>query len=416
MFYHSEIMPSKIADSKLAGKGRRSYEWAASRMGIVEKIRAKNESTQSLAGLRLGFCLHITKETSVLAMAAKSLGADIAICSANPLSTQDDIAAFLYNKGMNVYAWRGETESEYQQCIRNVLALKPVIVTDDGGDLHIMAHQQKVKGIAGGTEETTSGVKRLIALEKASRLLYPVIAVNNARTKYLFDNRHGTGQSTLDGILRATGILMAGKNVVICGYGWVGKGVATRARGMGAIVTVTEVDPIKAIEAKMDGFEVMQLSDAAPIGDVFVTCTGQTCVIRNEHFLKMKDAAILANAGHFDVEIDTESLYAISRRPLRITPNIERFDVNGKRLFLLSKGRVVNLVAAEGHPPEVMALSFANQLLSILHIARNHDKMEVKVHSVPEKIDEEVGSYALDAMGIRIDEMTEEQKRYQHSS
>jgi adenosylhomocysteinase len=409
-------VPGKIADSNLADKGRRSYEWAASRMGIVEKIRAINESGQLLAGFRLGFCLHITKETSVLVMAAKSLGADIAICSANPLSAQDDIAAFLYNKGVNVYAWRGETELEYQQCIRNVLSFTPVIVTDDGGDLHSMAHQQKSKGIAGGTEETTSGVKRLVALERASRLLYPVIAVNNARTKYLFDNRHGTGQSTLDGILRSTGILLAGKNVVVCGYGWVGKGVATRAKGMGGIVTVTEVDPIKAIEAKMDGFEVMRMSDAAPSGDVFVTCTGQTCVIRKEHFLKMKDAAILANAGHFDVEIDTESLYAISRRPLRIMPNIERFDVNGKRLFLLSKGRVVNLVAAEGHPPEVMALSFANQLLSILHISKNYDKMELKVHSVPEKIDNDVGSYALDALGIRIDEMTEEQKRYLHSS
>jgi adenosylhomocysteinase len=407
----------KIADSTLADKGRRSYEWATSHMGIIEKIRAKNESSQLLTGFRLGFCLHITKETSVLAMAAKSLGADIAICSANPLSAQDDIAAFLYNMGLNVYAWRGETDSEYQQCIRNVLAFKPVIVTDDGGDLHSMAHQQKAKGIHGGTEETTSGVKRLVAIERASRLIYPVIAVNNARTKYLFDNRHGTGQSTLDGILRATGILLAGKNLVVCGYGWVGKGVATRARGMGAIVTVTEVDPIKAIEAKMDGFEVMPMLDAAPAGDIFVTCTGQTCVIRKEHFLKMKDAAILANAGHFDVEIDIKSLYGISScQPVQIDPNIERYDVNGRRLFLLSKGRVVNLVAAEGHPPEVMALSFANQLLSILYIAKNHDKMEVKVHGVPEQIDQDVGSYALDSMDIRIDQMIEEQEHYQHSS
>ena len=410
-------MPGKIADSNLADKGRRSYEWAASRMGIVEKIRAINESGQLLAGFRLGFCLHITKETSVLVMAAKSLGAHIAICSANPLSAQDDIAAFLYNRGVNVYAWRGETESEYQQCIRDVLAFRPAIITDDGGDLHSMAHQQKANGIEGGTEETTSGVKRLVALQRASRLLYPIIAVNNARTKYLFDNRHGTGQSTLDGILRATGILFAGKNIVVCGYGWVGKGVATRARGMGAIVTVTEVDPIKAIEAKMDGFEVMRMSDAAPAGDVFVTCTGQTCVIRKEHFLKMKDAVILANAGHFDVEIDIESLYNISRyQPAQISPNIERFDVNGKRLFLLSKGRVVNLVAAEGHPPEVMDFSFANQLLSILYIAKNHDSMEVKVHSVPEQIDQDVGSYALDSMGIKIDQMIEEQEHYQHSS
>jgi adenosylhomocysteinase len=407
----------KISDSTLADKGRRSYEWATSHMGIVEKIRARNENSQLLTGFRLGFCLHITKETSVLAMAAKSLGADIAICSANPLSAQDDIAAFLYNMGLNVYAWRGETDSEYQQCIRNVLAFKPVIVTDDGGDLHSMAHHHKAKGIRGGTEETTSGVKRLVALERASRLIYPVIAVNNARTKYLFDNRHGTGQSTLDGILRATGILLAGKNLVVCGYGWVGKGVATRARGMGAKVTVTEVDPIKAIEAKMDGFEVMPMLDAAPAGDIFVTCTGQTCVIRKEHFLKMKDAAILANAGHFDVEIDIKSLYGISsRQPVQINLNIERFDVNGRRLFLLSKGRVVNLVAAEGHPPEVMALSFANQLLSILYIAKNHDKMEVKVHDVPEQIDQDVGTYALDSMDIRIDQMTEEQEHYQHSS
>jgi adenosylhomocysteinase len=410
-------MPGKIADNNLADKGRRSYEWAASRMGIVEKIRAINESSQLLAGFRLGFCLHITKETSVLVMAAKSLGADIAICSANPLSAQDDIAAFLYNRGVNVYAWRGETESEYQQCILDALAFRPAIITDDGGDLHSMAHQQEAKDVVGGTEETTSGVKRLVALERASRLLYPIVAVNNARTKYLFDNRHGTGQSTLDGILRATGILLAGKNIVVCGYGWVGKGVATRAKGMGAIVTVTEVDPIKAIEAKMDGFEVMRMSDAAPVGDVFVTCTGQTCVIRKEHFLKMKDAVILANAGHFDVEIDIESLYNISRyQPVQISPNIERFDVNGKRLFLLSKGRVVNLVAAEGHPPEVMALSFANQLLSILYITKNHDTMEVKVHSVPEQIDQDVGSYALDSMGIKIDQMIEEQEHYQHSS
>jgi len=411
-------MPGKIANSKLASNGRRSYEWAASHMSIVEKIRAKNEHSQPLAGFRLAFCLHITKETCVLVMAAKSLGADIAICSANPLTTQDDIAAFLYNKNICVYAWRGETESEYQRCIRKVLTFKPVIVTDDGGDLHIMAHKQNIKGIAGGTEETTSGVKRLVVLEHTSKLLYPIIAVNNARTKYLFDNRYGTGQSTLDGILRATGILIAGKNVVVCGYGWVGKGVATRARGMGAIVIVTEIDPIKAIEAKMDGFEVMPMLDAAALGDIFITCTGQTCIIRKEHFLKMKDGAILANAGHFDVEIDTKSLYSISQcQPARINANTERFDVNGKKkLFLLSKGRVVNLVAAEGHPPEVMALSFANQLLSILYIARSYDRMDVKVHSVPEQIDQDVGSYALDSMGIKIDQMTVEQERYQHSS
>jgi adenosylhomocysteinase len=408
-------MPGKIADSRLAGKGRLSHEWALHRMGIIEKIRLKNEQEQPLAGLRLGFCLHITKETSVLAMAAKSLGAEIALCSANPLSAQDEIAAFLYEQGLHVYAWRGETKAQYRQCIHSVLAFRPAIVTDDGGDLHVAAHLQKTKNIVGGTEETTSGVKRLAALEGAGKLLYPVIAVNNARTKYLFDNRHGTGQSTLDGILRATDMLLAGKNVVVCGYGWVGKGVVSRARGMGAIVTVTEVDPVRAIEARMDGFVVSRLSDATPTGDVFVTCTGQTGVIRKEHFLKMKDGAVLANAGHFDIEIDCGALYAICR-PVQVRPNVERFTINGKRLFLLSKGRVVNLVAAEGNQPEVMALSFANQLLSILHIAKNHCKMERKVHGVPEKLDELVAMHALDAMGIKIDEMTKEQRRYKASS
>lgn len=408
-------MPGRIADSKLAAKGRSSHEWAARRMDIIEKIVKKNKGAQLLAGLRLGFCLHVTKETSVLAMAAKSLGAEIAICSANPLSAQDDVAAFLHDEGLYVYAWRGETEAQYRRCIESVVKFRPAIVTDDGGDLHAAAHKQKARGIAGGTEETTSGVKRLAALERAGKLLYPVMAVNNARTKYLFDNRHGTGQSTLDGILRATDMLLAGKNVVVCGYGWVGKGVASRARGMGAIVTVTEVDPVKAIEAKMDGFMVSRLSDAAPAGDIFVTCTGQTGVIRKEHFLKMKDGTVLANAGHFDVEIDAGTLYAIGR-PVQVRPNVERFDVNGKRLFLLSKGRVVNLVAAEGHPPEVMALSFANQLLSILHVAKNHGKMQARIYVVPEKIDDQVARYALDAMGITIDEMTKEQKRYQASS
>jgi adenosylhomocysteinase len=408
-------MPGRIADGRLADRGRLSHEWAARRMGIIETIAAKNNRAQPLAGTKLGICLHITKETSVLAMAAKKLGAEIAICSANPLSAQDDIAAFLYDQGMHVYAWRGETMAQYRQCIQSVLAFKPAIITDDGGDLHVAAHRKKAKGVLGGTEETTSGVKRLAALEKAGKLLYPVIAVNNARTKYLFDNRHGTGQSTLDGILRSTGILFAGKNVVVCGYGWVGKGVASRARGMGASVTVTEVDPVRAIEARMDGFAVMKLSDAAQAGDVFITCTGQTSVVRKEHLLKMKDRAILANAGHFDVEIDVNSFYSLGR-PEQVRPDVERVNLNGKRLFLIAKGRVANLVAAEGHPPEVMALSFANQLLSILHVAKNHDRMEIKVHSVPEKIDRQVAEYALDAMGIAIDEMTEEQKRYQNSS
>jgi adenosylhomocysteinase len=387
-------------------------------MSIIEKIVSKSDKGKKpLEGFTVGFCLHVTKETSVLVMAAKRLGAKVALCSANPLSAQDDIAAFLHNEGASVFAWRGETEQEYRDCIREVLALGPQIITDDGSDMHAFAHRAKTRSIIGGTEETTSGVKRLLALERSGRLMYPVVAVNNARTKYLFDNRHGTGQSTLDGIMRATGMFLPGAHVVVCGYGWVGKGVAAKARGMGAAVTVTEVDPVKALEAKMDGFEVTTLLAAAPHGDLFVTCTGQTGVIRKEHFARMKDGAILANTGHFDVEIDAPYLYS-SAKPEEVRPGVERFDITGgkKKLYLLAKGRVVNLVAAEGHPPEVMALSFANQLMSILYVAKNHEKMERKVYGVPEEIDIAVAKGALDAMGVRIDEMTEEQKRYQNSS
>ncbi|UVS68433.1 adenosylhomocysteinase [Nitrososphaera viennensis] len=413
-------MPGKkIADTNLAQKGRLSHEWARARMSIIEKIVVGKDS-KLLEGLTVGFCLHVTKETSVLVMAAKRLGAKVALCSANPLSVRDDIAAFLQQEGASVFAWRGETAQEYRDCIRQVLALSPQIVTDDGGDMHAAAHRAKVNSIIGGTEETTSGVKRLLALERSGRLMYPVIAVNNARTKYLFDNRHGTGQSTLDGIMRATGMFLPGAHVVVCGYGWVGKGVAAKARGMGAVVTVTEVDPVRALEARMDGFEVTTLLDAAPYGDLFVTCTGQTGVIRKEHFAKMKDGAILANTGHFDVEIDASFLYS-NARPEEVRPGVERFDIivaggkKKKKLYLLSKGRVVNLVAAEGHPPEVMSLSFANQLMSILHVAKNYEKMERKVYGVPEEIDLQVAKSALDAMGVRIDEMTEEQKKYQNS-
>jgi adenosylhomocysteinase len=409
-------MPGKIADIKLAEKGGVSHEWAASRMAIIHRIVEKYKRTQPLAGLRLGFCLHITKETSVLLMAAKELGARVAACSANPLSAQDDIAAFLYSNGVSVYAWRGETKREYKQCIRDVIRFRPQIATDDGADLHLAAHSMNTKGIVGGTEETTSGVRRLNALEVDGKLGYAVIAVNSARTKYLFDNRHGTGQSTLDGILRTTAVFFPGKHVVVCGYGWVGKGVASRARGMGAIVTVTEVDPVRAIEAKMDGFQVARMSDAASGGDIFVTCTGQKHVIRSEHFKKMKDGAILANAGHFDVEIDKDALFSVGTKPAEVRPGVDMVRVGGKKLFLLTKGRVVNLVGAEGHPPEVMALSFANQLLSILYVARNHSKMQPRVYGVPERIDAQVAKYALDAMGIKIDALTEDQRRYQKSA
>jgi adenosylhomocysteinase len=380
-------------------------------MVILDKIKIKNEKKRPLAGYRIGFCLHITKETSVLVMAAKELGADVALCSANPLSVQDDIAAFLSSEGITTFAWRGETKREYDECINSVLKLRPNIITDDGSDLHIAANKTKVK-IFGGSEETTSGVKRLKALERRKRLMYPVIAVNDAYTKHLFDNRYGTGQSTIDGILRTTSLFLPGKQIIVCGYGWVGKGVAARARGMGAIITITEIDPIKAIEANMDGFNVKRLSDVVPIGDIFITCTGQTHVIREEHIKKMKSGAILANAGHFDIEIDTKYLYSQDKSPASVRADIDCFNIVGKKIYLISKGRVVNLVGAEGHPPEVMALSFANQLLSIIFISKNYHKMEKKIYNVPREIDQSVAKYALDSMNIEIDKITKRQRLY----
>jgi adenosylhomocysteinase len=380
-------------------------------MVILDKIKIKHEKKKPLAGYRIGFCLHITKETSVLVMAAKELGADVALCSANPLSVQDDIAAFLSSEGVTTFAWRGETKREYDACINSVLKFRPNIITDDGSDLHIAANKNKVK-IFGGSEETTSGVKRLKALERRKRLMYPVIAVNDAYTKHMFDNRYGTGQSTIDGILRTTSLFLPGKQIIVCGYGWVGKGVAARTRGMGAIITITEIDPIKAIEANMDGFNVKRLSDVVSIGDIFITCTGQTHVIREEHIKKMKSGAILANAGHFDIEIDTKYLYSQDKSPASVRADIDCFNIVGKKIYLISKGRVVNLVGAEGHPPEVMALSFANQLLSIIFISKNYHKMENKIYNVPTEIDQSVAKYALDSMNIEIDKMTKTQRLY----
>ena len=401
----------KIADIRLSQNGKLSYQWARDHMVILDKIKIKNEKKKPLAGYRIGFCLHITKETSVLVMTAKELGADVALCSANPLSVQDDIAAFLSSEGITIFAWRGETKREYEECINSVLKFRPNIITDDGSDLHIAANKTKVK-IFGGSEETTSGVKRLKALERRKRLKYPVIAVNDAYTKHMFDNRYGTGQSTIDGILRTTSLFLPGKQIIVCGYGWVGKGVAARARGMGAIITITEIDPIKAIEANMDGFNVKRLSDVVSIGDIFITCTGQTHVIREEHIKKMKSGAILANAGHFDIEIDTKYLYSQDKSPASVRVDIDCFNIVGKKIYLISKGRVVNLVGAEGHPPEVMALSFANQLLSIIFISKNYHKMENKIYNVPREIDQSVAKYALDSMNIEIDKMTKTQRLY----
>jgi adenosylhomocysteinase len=381
-------------------------------MKILDKITTKYLKTKPLSGYRLAFCLHVTKETAVLVMSAKQLGAEIAICSANPLSVQDDIAFFLGSEGVKVFAWKGETFKDYKNCMKLVLQFKPDIITDDGAELHVMAYRCKAKNIIGGTEETTSGIKRLKSLESKSLLPYPVIKVNDAKTKHMFDNKYGTGQSTIDGILRSTGIFLAGKHIVVCGYGWVGKGLALRARGMGGIVTVTEVDPFKALEAQMDGFNVSKLSNVAPLGDIFITCTGQTHVIRQEHIKKMKNGAVLANAGHFDVEIDINYIYTKGSPPITVRPNVESITISGKSIFLLSKGRVVNLIGAEGHPPEIMALSFANQLLSIIYILNNYPKMRNKTYDVPSEIDYDVAKYALESMNIKIDSMTERQILY----
>jgi adenosylhomocysteinase len=407
-------LKSVISEAGSPERGELSFLWAKDHMGILKKITEKVLKGQPLAGRRLGFCLHITKETSVLIMAAKELGAEIAACPANPLTTQDDIASFLSEKGVTIYAWRGQTDKEFRECLNKVIQFKPEIVTDDGAELHVQANNIKCQSILGGTEETTTGVTRLRALQAEKCLLYPVIGVNDASTKYLFDNRYGTGQSTIDGLMRATGIFMAGKNVIVCGYGWVGKGVAARASGMGAIVTVTEIDHIRALEASMDGFAVKKLLDVVESGDIFITCTGQTKVIRKEHFQKMKQGAILANAGHFDVEIDVEYLFKQDSNPVCVRANVSSFKIAGKKIFLIGRGRVVNLVSGEGHPPEVMSLSFANQLLSILYLSKFHAKLKNRLHRVPRGIDKAVARYSTESMNIRIDKLTNEQKAYRH--
>jgi adenosylhomocysteinase len=373
-------------------------------MTLINMVVKKYNRTLPLAGIKLGICLHITKETSVLVMALKALGADLAVCAANPLSTQNDIASFLKSRCIQTYAKRGESYEEYNRSILKVIRCKPDIVTDDGAVLHAMAHRIQGHKILAGTEETTSGVTRLKALEQKNTLKYPIIAVNNAQTKYLFDNRYGTGQSTVDGLLRTTSVFLPGKHIVVCGYGWVGKGVASRLRGMGAIVTITEIDPIRALEAHMDGYDVESLRRASAYGDIFITCTGGYKVIREEHIDIMKDGVMLCNAGHFDFEIDLAYLNLKDSNPKEIRPNMKLFTVEGKRVHLLASGRVINLVGGEGHPPEVMALSFANQLLSLIYLVKNLESLETRVYDVPIEIDYKVSRYALNAFGICVDE------------
>lgn len=415
------MVASKVRDMSLKDRGMLQIEWAEMHMPVVSRyIREEFSKNKPLNGVKIGAVLHVTKETAALIRTLVAGGARVRLAASNPLSTQDEVAAALADhEGVEVCAWRGMSEEEYFSCIRWVAEFEPNIVIDDGGDLHSTIHKeypQVAERIWGGTEETTTGVIRLKAMEREGVLKYPAIAVNDAYTKMMFDNRYGTGQSSIDGILRATNILFAGKTVVVAGYGWVGRGIALRARGMGARVIVTEVDPIKALEAVMDGYEVKPMMEAAKIGDVFITATGNKKVIRREHFEVMKDGAILANAGHFNVEIWIPDLEELAVRKRQIRPHVTEYTLrDGRRLYLLAEGRLVNLVAAEGHPSEVMDMSFANQALSALYIVENKDKLEPRVYRVPREIDEEVARLKLKAMDVRIDELTREQVEYLQS-
>ncbi len=405
-----------VRDLSLADKGLLKIEWSSMQMKVLELIRERFKKEKPLKGIKIAACLHVTSETANLIITLKEAGADIALCASNPLSTQDEVAAALVKYfNIKVYAKRGEDTKTYYEHIHKALDIKPNITIDDGADLITTVHKEReelIDDIYGGCEETTTGVIRLKNMEKSGVLKYPIIAVNEAKTKYLFDNRYGTGQSTIDGILRATNILLAGKNFVIAGYGWCGKGLAMRARGMGANVIITEVDPIKALEAVMDGYRVMPMKEAAKIGDIFVTVTGNKSVIREEHFRLMKDGVILANAGHFNVEIDVNALERIAERKRKIRENVTEYVINGKRIYLLAEGRLVNLAAAEGHPAEVMDMSFSNQALSVEYLVKNKGKLEPKVYVVPEEIDKEVARLKLKTMGIEIDTLTKEQEEY----
>jgi len=408
-------MKYDIKDITLANKGRLRIEWARNNMPVLALISKRFKEKKPLAGFNIAACLHVTTETAVLAEALKAGGANLALCASNPLSTQDDVAASLVKHSrIPVFAIKGEDNKTYYRHIKSVLATKPVITMDDGADLVSTLHKHyALDKIIGGTEETTTGVIRLRALEKQGKLGYPIIAVNAAHTKYLFDNRYGTGQSTIDGIIRATNKLLAGSDFVVCGYGFCGRGVAMRARGMGAKVIVTETDPLRALEAVMDGFRVLPLIEAARQGDIFVTVTGDRNVIGRKHILSMKDGAILANAGHFNVEIDLASLSRISKRKRKIRDCLDEYSLaNGRRIYLLCGGRLVNLAAAEGHPAQIMDMSFANQALSVEFISKNYKRLENKVHTMPKEIDENIARLKLTSMGIRIDNLTPLQKKY----
>ena len=408
-----------IKDKKLHKQGKKRIEWALNRMPVLEQIRQRFAKEKPFKGLNLGACLHVTTETAALAITLKAAGARTLVCASNPLSTQDDTAASLVlDYGIEVFAINNEDNKTYYKHIDSVLAANPQITMDDGADLVSTIHKRaskskKTKLPWASTEETTTGVIRLKALEEEGGLLYPVIAVNDAYTKHLFDNRYGTGQSTLDGIIRATNRLIAGSTVVICGYGWCGKGAARKAQGLGANVIVCEVDPLKSLEAVMDGYRVMPMNQAAKIGDTFISLTGDINVIAKQHFPLMKDKAVVCNSGHFDVEIEIKALEKMAIKIREAKPLVKEYTLkNKKRIYLLGEGRLVNLACAEGHPAEVMDLSFANQALSCEHIVKNKDKLEKKVYKVPDEIDYKVAKLKLGSMGIKIDTLTPEQKKY----
>ncbi len=406
-------MNYRIKDISLCDEGRIRTLWARRQMPVLSAIHSRFAAQFPFRGKRAGACLHISAKTANLMLSLRDGGAEVSLCASNPLSTQDDIAAYLASEGINVFAWRGEDEEEYWRNIHEILSFSPHLLLDDGGDLTALYHQADGHSVEGGTEETTTGITRISNLSKQRGLRFPVLAVNFARTKHLFDNRYGTGQSALDGILRATNILLAGSRTVVCGYGWVGRGIAWRARGMGARVIVTEISPVKALEALMDGFEVMPIKEAAPEGEIFITATGGLKVIGDDSFLNMKDGAILANAGHFNVEIDLERLEEISISRRRLTDKMEEYTMDdGRRIIILGEGRLVNLVCGEGHPAGVMDLSFANQALCLEYLVKEGRALRPVLHPVPSEIDDEIALLKLKAMRVRIDKLTEEQQAY----
>ena len=410
-------MDYDIKDVDLADKGALRIEWARAAMPVLCLIEERFRREKPLKGIRISACLHVTTETANLVRTLKAGGATVALCASNPLSTQDDAAASLVkHHGVPVFAIKGEDRATYYRHIQSAVAVKPQITMDDGADTIGVLHSERrdlLPGVIAGTEETTTGVIRLKSMERDGVLGYPIIAVNDADTKHLFDNRYGTGQSTIDGLLRATNVLLAGARLVVCGYGWCGRGVAMRARGMGANVIVTETDPLRALEAVMDGYTVLPSREAAKVGQVFVTVTGDIHVLREEHFALMRDGAILANAGHFNVEIDLEALERMAKKRRAVREYVEEFTLkDGRRLYVLGEGRLINLAAAEGHPASVMDMSFANQALAAEFAVRNAGKLEKKVYPVPRAIDEEIARLKLSAMGVKIDRLTPEQKKY----